>query len=281
MTTTDVALDGFPLISTDHLGGRWRVLSLEGWYSLSYRRNRQAKAQQDGSWASSGNVSDAPITVRGQAVFTDAASAKSAARQFTANVGRGTVPFFVQDALGGLTRFVECDSASADPVNERMLSWSLVLDATDPLAYGQRTFGQTTLAATGGGTGLVYPLAYPLDYGIPPGVTPGAVSLANDGTAAYWPTLRIDGPVPNPTITLIETGDWVHLERSIDAGQWVDFDLANRRVLLNGQVSVRPQVSSSGSWLAVPAGGGSISWTADAADPAALLSVWGYQGAWT
>ena len=281
MSTTEVSLSGFPLISASSLGGRWRVLSMDGWYSRAYRRNRQVKAQQPGAWPSTGNASDVPITVRGQAVFSDPVAAKSAARQFVAVAGQGSMDLFVQDSLGGLTRVVECDSATASPINELMFEWSLVLDATDPLAYGSPTFAQTTLASTAAGTGLVYPLAYPLDYGVPAGVTPGAVSLANAGTASYWPRLRIDGPVPNPTVTLVETGDWVHFEGTVTAGQWLDFDLANRRVLLNGQVSVRTAVSSSGAWLAVPPGGGSISWTADAADPAASLSVWGYEGAWT
>ena len=281
MSTTDVSLDGLPLISDASLGGRWRVLALDGWFSRTYRRNRQAKAQQDGSWPSTGVAADVPITIRGVARFSDAFAAKSAARQLVAVAGRGTLPLFVQDGLGGLTRYVECDSVNASPVNELMFEWSLVLDATDPLAYGAPTFAQTTLASTAAGTGRAWPRVWPTDYGVPPGVTPGALSVPNDGTAAYWPRLRVDGPVPNPTITLVETGDWIRYAGTVAAGQWLDFDLANRRVLLNGQVSVRTAVSSSGAWLAVPPGGGSISWTADAADPAAQLSVWGYQGAWT
>ena len=280
MSTTDVSLDGLPLISTSSLGGSWRVLEMDGWYGRSYRRQREAKAQQDGSWASYGNASEQQITIRGQAVFPDALTAKQAARQFVANAGRSELPLYVEDGAGGLTRTVECDVADAPPVNERMFMWSLVLTATDPLAYGAQTFAQTSLASTAGGTGLTYPLTYPLDYGVAAGVTPGSISVPNDGTAAYWPRLRIDGPVPNPTVTLAETGDWVRYAGTVAAGQWLDFDLANRRVLLNGQVSVRSRVSSSGSWLAVPKGGGSVSWTADAADPAASLSVWGYQGAW-
>jgi len=65
------------------------------------------------------------------------------------------------------------------------------------------------------------------------------------------------------------------------SGQWLDIDLANRRVLLQGQVSVRHNVTFYGDWLAVPPGGGSIVWTADVGDPAALLSAWTYEGAWS
>ena len=280
MSTTDVSLDGLPLISDASLGGRWRVLSLDGWFSRTYRRNRQAKAQQDGAWQSAGYAGDVPITIRGLARFSDAFTAKSAARQFVATAGRGILPLFVQDGLGGLTRYVECDSVNASPVNELMFEWSLVLDATDPLAYGAPTFAQTTLASTAAGVGRVWPRVWPRDWGVPPGVTPGAVTLANAGTAPYWPRLRVDGPSVNSLVTLVETGDWVRYGGELAAGQWLDIDCANRRVLLNGRVSVRQQVTSSGSWLAVPVGGGSVSWTDDGGNENASLSVWGYEGAW-
>ena len=121
---------------------------------------------------------------------------------------------------------------------------------------------------------------WPTDWGIPEGVTPGAVSVPNAGTAAYWPRLRIDGPVLNPVVTLMETGAWVRINGAILAGQWVDMDMANRRVLLQGQVSIRHwPVTFSGNWLAVPVGSGSITWTADTADPAALLHVFGHERA--
>jgi hypothetical protein len=60
----------------------------------------------------------------------------------------------------------------------------------------------------------------------------------------------------------------------------VDIDCGNRRVLLNGQSSIMRFVTYSGNWLAVPPGGASMSITADAADPAAGMSVWHYEGAW-
>jgi hypothetical protein len=101
--------------------------------------------------------------------------------------------------------------------------------------------------------------------------------VANAGTAPYWPRLRVDGPVTNPVVTLVESGAWVRFTGSLLAGQWLDLDMVNRRVLLQGQVSVRQNVSSSGDWLSVPPGGGSVTWSADTADPAALLSVWGYE----
>lgn len=160
------------------------------------------------------------------------------------------------------------------------MEFSITLTAPDPLKYGAESFASTDLSGQVG-TGRQYPLAYPLDYGVPQGQTSGAISVRNVGTAPYWPRLRIDGPVTNPVVTCNETGDWIRYEGSLLSGQWLDIDLGDRRVLLNGQVSVRQNVTSSGGWLFVPPSGASISWAADTADPAALLSVWSYEGAWS
>ena len=44
-------------------------------------------------------------------------------------------------------------------------------------------------------------------------------------------------------------------------------------------VNVRQKVTYTGNWLAVPVGGGSLTYSADDADPAAVLSVWSNEGA--
>jgi Phage tail protein len=241
------------------------------------------KAQQAGGWDATGFLRPREVTLSGGVVQPDHAAAMAVADALTSLTPQARYELTVDDsAVGPRSATVRLTSSPVLTwLNARAFVYEVSVTAPDPLKYGPPTFASTTLAVTGGGAGLIYPLAYPLDYGQVPGVIPGAVSLANVGTAGYWPRLRIDGPVPNPTVSLVETGDWVHFEGTVGAGQWLDIDCANRRVLLNGQVSVRAAVSSSGSWLAVPPGGGSVSWTADAADPAASLGVWGYQGAWT
>jgi hypothetical protein len=275
---SSVTVDGFQLVGLDAAGGLWRVTGMTGWYDGAQdRHNRLPKAQQDGAWPSTGHADDIPISISGTARFADPVAAKLAARQFRTVGGHGTSEMVVIDAAGPLSAGVERDGKSVDWVNHFMFDWSLLLTATDPLFYGAPTFDTANLSTATPGAGKVYPVAYPLDYGIAPGVTPGAVAVANAGTAPYWPRLRIDGPVTNPVVTLVESGAWVRFTGSLLAGQWLDLDMANRRVLLQGQVSVRQNVSSSGDWLSVPVGGGSVTWSADTADPAALLSMWGYE----
>jgi hypothetical protein len=273
---TAMSVDGFSLVGVDALGGQWKVLDLTGWHDGAQdRHDRLKRTQEDGSWSSTGHSDDLPIALSGTAQYADPVAAKSAASQFRAVGGHGTSEMLIVDAGGPLTRDVERDGRSVKWVNHFMFAWSLLLTAPDPLAYGPPTFGTATLATATPGAGRIWPRAWPTDWGIPAGVTPGAVTVANEGTATYWPRLRIDGPVVNPVVQLVESGAWVKLNGVLTAGQWVDMDMANRRCLLNGHVSIKHwPVTFSGDWIAIHSGGGSVAWTADTADPNALLSVW-------
>lgn len=236
---------------------------------------------QDGAWDAPGYFGPRTVQVDGFVSEPSRAAARSFADQLTALAGVGAVWLSVAGDVGTRAAFVRVSSGAVlEWVSGASFRYSVTVVARDPLKYGAARYGTAKLNGAVG-TGLAYPLVYPRDYGVPAGQAPGAVSVANSGTAAYWPRLRIDGPVSNPVVTLPETGDWVRFNGSLLAGQWLDFDLANRRVLLNGQVSLRQFVSSSGRWLAVPVGGGSVSWAADAYSAAATLSVWSYEGAWS
>ena len=279
--TSSVVFNGFDLTGTSGRGGAFRVLALEGWHSLTLRRERQDKAQQAGSWPSTGFASNLPITVRGQAVYASAADAAQERREFLSLASVSQTSMTVVDAFGSGTRLVETDSLVVSPVMDRMFTFSLVATACDPLLYGDAGYTNSPLTSTTGGAGLTYPLAYPLDYGVPAGVTPGAVALPNAGTVSYFPRLRINGPVTNPVATLSETGDQVAFTGTVPAGQWLDINAGKpREVLLNGQVSQRFKTRIVGNALAVPVGGGSLVLSADSAGTGSSVDAWFYSGAW-
>jgi len=277
-------LDGFVLTGVDEYGVEWTVEESPGWHDgPPMRTARPQKAQQAGSWGATGHAGERIMTFRGKALAASTAAMEAAARRLAAVLASGGMGELVGSSdYGTLSASVTLEDAPQfDPLTDRIGAWQLTLAAPDPLLYGPPTYGSASLASSTPGAGRVWPREWPTDWGIAPGTTPGAVSPApaNAGTAAYWPRLRIDGPVLNPVVTLMETGAWVRYNGELLAGQWLDWDMANRRVLLQGQVSVREKVTSSGNWLAIPVSGASITWTADTADPAALLSVWGYERA--
>jgi hypothetical protein len=256
------------------------VEDLPGWDDApDIRDGLQAKAQQDGDRDGTGNSDGRPVTAVGLVQEATPQAAYAVLRAMQALTPQAVHEIVVvDDAIGSLSAMTRV-TVGVKPawIGDTAFEYTLTVTAPDPLKYGPPTYGSATLSTSTPGAGLVYPVAYPLDYGIAPGVTPGAVSVANGGTAPYWPRLRIAGPVTNPVVTLVESGAWVRFTGSLLAGQFLDLDMANRRVLLQGHVSVRPQVSSAGDWLSVPPGGGSVVWVADTADPAALLSVWAYE----
>jgi hypothetical protein len=116
---------------------------------------------------------------------------------------------------------------------------------------------------------------------VPAGVTPGSLFVPNAGLAPYWAQLRIDGPVPNPVVGCVETGDSIRWGATIGTGQWVDIDTGERHVTFGAnQDDVRYLAQAAGQWLVIPPGGATFTFVGDTADPAAKLSVFGYEGAW-
>lgn len=275
------AIGGIPLDVEDGSRVVTKVTGLDG--SATIRLALEDKAQQDGQWDALPLYGARVLQVEGviEEATTEAAHALAADLRalnlrlnefLVVSAGRGTVSTIVR-VQGGL---------EPEWLDDLSFTYVMTLVATDPLLYGPEAFAQTTLAASAGGAGRVWPRVWPTDWGVAPGVTPGAVAVANAGTASYFPRMRIDGPVTNPVVTLVETGDFVRFNGSIAAGQHLDINWGTpRRVTIgDNPVGMRHRVSYAGNWLAIPPGGGSIAYSADDADPAAVLSVWSYEGAW-
>ena len=266
-------------------GTSFRVVGdIPGWDAAPAIRNGlTSKAQQDGVWDGTGFDDARVVTVPGFVQEATPQAAYAVLRALQALRPQSVQELVVVNAAIGSLSALTRVTVGVKPVwyGDCAFEYTLTVTAPDPLKYGPATYGTATLSASTPGAGRVWPRVWPTDWGIPAGVTPGAVAVANAGSAAYWPRLRIDGPSLNPTVSMVETGAWVRYGGSLLAGQWLDLDMANRRVLLNGQVSVRQFVTSSGDWLAVPPGGASITWTDDSGSAVALLSMWGSEGAYS
>jgi len=277
-----VTLAGIVLDVDD--GTSFRVVeSLVGWDDApGVRSGMVARAGQDGAWDATGNFSERVVEIVGFVQEPTMVAARAVARQLSALRPQSVHTFVVAESAApasALSARVRV-TVGVKPVwvDDMSFGFTLQVTAPDMLRYGAVTFGSASLSAASGGAGLTYPLVYPRDYGVAAGVTPGAVTVSNTGTAQFWPVLRIDGPVTNPVVTA-STGSWLRYTGSLLAGQWLDIDLGARTVLLNGQVSHRFKVTGGGDWLAVPVGGATFEFDADTADPAALLSVYGFEGA--
>lgn len=272
---------GMPLTGWDENGVWWSVNVADGWHAAApVRTQHESKSGQDGSWRSTPLRGSRIVRLQGKMREAPSLAAlEESIRTLTGVPLSGEV--FGESSWGLLSGFAQIEDApSVEILSPSVAVWQFTVALDDPLLYGAPVIVSTGLSGVAG-TGRVWPRVWPRDWGVPAGQTPGAVTVPNDGRAAYWPLLRVDGPVPNPVITLNETGDWIRYNGTLTAGQWLDIDCGARRVLLNGQVPQSARMSYSGRWLAIPPrGGGSISWNADAADPAATLTVIAREGAW-
>lgn len=274
-----VAVGGFV---ADSDGSDFRVSTLTGWDGGAPARSAiEDRAQQDGGWDATGFLGPRIITVTGFVEQASRGDALAVLDRLAALSPHTLHEVVVDDPHIGPRSCLARVETSADPEWASPVSfrYSVTLKAPDPLRYGPPVTMSTTLASTSG-TGRVWARVWPRDWGVTAGTTPGAATLPNTGTAGYFPAFRVDGPMPNPVITVNETGEWVRYGGTVLAGQWLEVDCGSRRVLLNGTVDVTYRVSSSATWPSVPPGGASVSIAADSADASASLTVFGYEGAW-
>ncbi|WP_127361459.1 phage distal tail protein [Actinacidiphila soli] len=144
----------------------------------------------------------------------------------------------------------------------------LTLDfaATDPRWHADDSQSLTLpLDISNDSQGFTAPVRAPITTGVSnPAERPGWV--LNEGDLAAWPTVRIDGPVTNPKVWVVDTGRYLQLQISLAAGEWIDIDTrpGTRWVLRNGSGNAAPALTS-GSRLdlfQIPPGKSEIRWTA-------------------
>lgn len=147
------------------------------------------------------------------------------------------------------------------------------LFATDPKKYANSPSSfVVSVGVTAGG--FAWPFTWPLTW---PGSTASAAILTNLGNVPTYPNVRFDGPLTNPAITNLNTGQTVSLTISIATGDWVDLNFANRTVLINGAVNRYPYLDDA-DWWAIAPGNTTVALTADAGTGTALIT---WRSAWT
>jgi hypothetical protein len=142
--------------------------------------------------------------------------------------------------------------------------------ATDPRIYSQAATTQSVSQASVSGTGLVFPITFPLSFG--GAVTGGQFVATNAGEfAAPW-TATIAGPIVNPVLENVTTGQAIAFTISVGAGETLVVSSLDRSVLLNGTASRYSSLVVGSSWwelapgdntvrLAGTSGSGSVSFT--------------------
>jgi hypothetical protein len=266
-------------------GTSYKMLQFNPWTRGVRSDQGGARAWNHGSWSGVEWATEAAVPMRIQVLGTDAASWFQLHSQLAAAfrpVGESTVDVELRWMLGGAEYVMFGRPRMVEP-EASMLGTGLVYTkaafvALDPMIY---TGAETVTAAIGLPTftgGLTVPFTVP--FTVDGVAVDGFADIANTGTADTGLSLRIDGPVSAPSVTLQRAdGSFQRLvfDLELSAGQWLDVDTANRVVLLNGTTSRRGQ--TSGHWPILPQGEHTLRWSSPKYNDVAKLSV-RFRSAW-
>lgn len=211
---------------SDYLGARTVTLTIE-----AYGRERAelAAALTAVTAAFAPAAPDAPL------VFRFPGIAGGGVRFVSARVRKRGIPVNVEYSNGLAMVTVELYCASPLIVDPALLSGSTPLADANAL-----------------GGGIKPPFRFPIKFGPPRSL--GIVRVLNEGTFTTYPKFIIRGPVTNPQIANLNTGQLLNFNYTLLRGEWLDIDTYTHEVLLNGTA---PRFLTSGNgntWLTCPPG---------------------------
>lgn len=274
-TVAHLGDSGIVLGEVDDEGIDWRWAGDDLWTpSPAPREQTGDRSTGHGTWDATEFYGPATRSLKGVATGDHEALHRAKERLKAAVsvrpfVLRGVEPGFDRQATvrrGGEVLWTETDPGSAD--------WSISLYQADPLVYStQEHTAQTGLPAATGG--LAWPARWPANWDAV--VTSGRVTLHNDGTEQAPVVFRVFGPLPDFTLVDQTTGQALTVDnpdgQTVAAGEFVDVDMAHRRILLMGTGSRRSWMS--GQWFALPPGDTEVGCSSSVPNTEALvIATW-------
>ena len=114
------------------------------------------------------------------------------------------------------------------------------------------------------GGGLVIPFTIPA---VASASTGGTVILSNSGTSTAYPSIdqygnggvTLTGSLTNPVLSNLTTGKFIELTYTLASGDYVQIDMENQLILLNGSSSLISTKTTSSDWWGLEPGANSIS----------------------
>ncbi|WP_410576635.1 phage distal tail protein [Amycolatopsis sp. lyj-108] len=97
------------------------------------------------------------------------------------------------------------------------------------------------------GGGIKPPFRFPIKFGPPRSL--GIVRVLNEGNFTTYPKFIIRGPVTNPQIINLATGQMLSFNYTLLRGEWLDIDTYTHEVLLNGTAPRFLTSGTANTWL--------------------------------
>tara|TARA_R110002051_G_scaffold1853_1_gene10141 strand:- start:7923 stop:8792 length:870 start_codon:yes stop_codon:yes gene_type:complete len=251
-TRTIALAEGTAVAPSHHLAAS----GLTDWYAGAQAKSPiNERPQAPGAFNTGTDWSSSlAISIRGFYNGTSNADALLAAENLSALAGGASVDVAVTDAVRTTSRHVSVRRVSIPDFGVRSaFEFTVDMVAVDPLRYGPEIVASTGVPVSGGG--LLWPLgAEPTefwDWGADG--SSGRLSLTNDGTAAVWPSLTVEGGLGGGFVaTNVTTGESIRFVRPIPAGSSVTINQRTGMASIDGQSDVSGFITERG-FFSVPA----------------------------
>lgn len=235
------------------------VIGLPGLGFAGPRDSVTSRPSYHGSVTRSRWVQAGLVTVEGIVVGADAGSVRRALDTlkralYDAVAAPRRLAWVYEDglALQARARLVEGVDVAQEALG-RILRYQAHFRLDDPRGYSQTqqiVSGSALSASTGG---KLYGFDYPFNYNADD--DPGAAVVENAGTIPTPATFRVYGACTAPTIRLMTTGEQVRLTGDVGPSDYLEIDVRDRTVKLNGTTPRQGHVdSASTTWFEIPPG---------------------------
>jgi hypothetical protein len=243
------------------------------------RQNIEDLPEADGAVAGDFFFGHRSVTLRGKIVSPTAAERNQLAlnMQRTIRGLRGDVTLRSQpsgqpamQATGRLEAF----RLTGGYVKEFLISFV----CPDPRIYAQ-SLSQETVTGSTASVGAAFPWSFPVNFG---GGTGAAltVTASNEGNIDTPAIIRVWGPLNNPQIHNIATGEIIYLDAvSLGSGQWIEVDTGAKTAVRHDGTNAYNNVRFPGSWWKLVPGANLIRVFGSGEGPGAELDV-SWRSAW-
>lgn len=253
-----VLLGGDERPQSDAYDVRWQWNGTTPWAAgPSPRAVTGDRGTDDGSWDATRYYAARTYTLEGYAHAQDHDALHAAEQRL--RTACGIQPFALRVVEPGFDRqgvFRKDGQFLWTETTPGLARFSVPLWAGDPRAYGSTSkTAQTGFPSSSGG--LEWPATWPATWDAV--VVAGVLRATNLGDATARPTFRIDGPVVDPVIVNADTGQAMHLDLELLAGEWVTIDVASHQVLANGDPGASRRDKWWGDWFGFEPGDTTVS----------------------
>jgi hypothetical protein len=256
---------------TDSDGVEWRWSGSSPWdHGPAPRTVTGENANDHGSWDATAYYEARDYPLEGKASAPDHDTLHAARQRFMTAVNiRGFDLRCVEPGADRVGRFRRDGKVLWTELTDTLAQFSAPLWAGDPRGYSTATkTGSTAFPSTTGG--MTWPATWPAAWTAV--VSSGLMQLVNDGNDIAWPTWRIDGPVVNPSIVNVDTGEAMNFDITLAAGEWLTIDTRSHQVLANGDPGATRRTTFYGTWWGLEPGSNTVRFLGESGTSAARLS---------